>query len=225
MINFTWNGVLFDITDIGGGPLGKDIPRHSHAKNSYELHFITGGTGELVTDTKSYKLKEGDFFITGPSFYHAQNADKKDPVKDVFIMLQTVNSDKSNAISSTFLNTHFYFCESFKNEIAREILCEYRHKQTDYKSAVSGLSAKLLTDIARLLLPPSFNEVLSEEGLNDRRFIIIEQAFLYTPELTLTELSEKIGVCERQTERLLKKYYGKTFREKKAESRQKNTQS
>lgn len=221
MINFTWNGVIFDITDMGGGSLGEDIPRHSHAKNSYELHFITGGKGELVTDTNVYSLKAGDFFITGPNIYHAQNADKNDRVKDVFIMLQVINCDKANAVSSTFLDTHFYFCENFKNQIAVEILSEFRNKKTDYKSAVSGLSVKLLTDITRLLLPPSFSEALSGESLNDRRFVIIEQAFLYTPNLTLTELSQKIGVCERQTERLLKKYYGKTFREKKAESRQK----
>lgn len=222
MINFKWNGVLFDITDIGGGPLGEDIPRHSHAKNSYELHFITGGSGELITDTKVYKLKAGDFFITGPSIYHAQNADKSNPVSDVFIMLQVINSDKANAVSSTLLDTHFYFCEGFTNTIPREILSEFRNKKTDCKSAISGLCVKLLTDITRLLLPPSFNEAISEESLNDRRFVIIEQAFLYEPKLTLTELSGKIGVCERQTERLLKKYYGKTFREKKKESRQKD---
>lgn len=221
MINLTWNGIIFDITDIGGGSLGEDIPRHSHAKNSHELHFITGGKGELVTDTKVYSLKAGDFFITGPNIYHAQSADKNDPVKDVFIMLQAINPEKANAVSSAFLDTHFYFCENFKNHIAVEILSEFRNKKTDYKSAVSGLSAKLLTDITRLLLPSSFSEVMSEESLNDRRFVIIEQAFLYTPNLTLTELSAKIGVCERQTERLLKKYYGKTFREKKAEGRQK----
>lgn len=60
---------------------------------------------------------------------------------------------------------------------------------------------------------------MSAEELNDRRFVLIEQAFLYTPDLTLSELAEKIGVCERQTQRLLKKYYGKTFREKKKESK------
>ena len=31
--------------------------------------------------------------------------------------------------------------------------------------------------------------------------------------VTLTELSEKIGLSERQTQRLLRKYYGKNFRE------------
>jgi AraC-like DNA-binding protein len=88
----------------------------------------------------------------------------------------------------------------------------------DYSSAVGGLCAKLLTDITRKLLPNTFNDIITNENLNDKRFVIIENMFLYNPNLTLTQLSNKIGLCERQTERLLKKYYGKTFRQKKAES-------
>lgn len=219
MIEFMWNNVLFDITDIGGGFLGTDIPRHAHSKNSYELHFILDGSGELITDTKCYLLKAGDFFITGPDVYHEQNADRANPVKDVFIMLQAVDTDKANSISSIFLENYFCFFEYVDASIAQEILSEYRHKKVDFKNAIRGLSIKLLTDIARMLLPVGFNESISSENLNDRRFVIIEQSFLYIPDLTLSELAGRIGVCERQTQRLLKKYYGKTFREKKREGK------
>ncbi|MDE6154816.1 MAG: cupin domain-containing protein, partial [Eubacterium sp.] len=219
MIRFYWNNILFDITDIGGGPLGEDIPKHAHAKNSYELHFIVGGKGKLITDTNEYMLSTGDFFITGPNIYHEQTADKNEPVKDVFIMLQAVNTAKPNVISSTFLENHFCFFKHFDISTAKEILSEFRSKKTDYKSAVSGLAIKLLTDITRYYLPDSFEKNISTDGLYDKRFVIIEQAFLYTPDLTLTELSNKIGVCERQTQRVLKKYYGKTFREKKNDSK------
>lgn len=219
MINFTWNNISFAITDIGGGILGDNIPRHAHAKNSYELHFIISGKGELITDTETYRLKKGDFFITGPGVYHSQIADKNDPVNDVFLMLQCVGSEKANAVSSVFLANHFCFFREFSGVCAQEILEEYRGRKADYKSAVAGLSMKLLTDITRRLLPPGCNESIAEKGLNDRRFVIIEQAFLYTPDLTLRELAGRIGLCERQTQRLLKKYYGKSFREKKKEGR------
>lgn len=219
MINFTWNNVLFDITDIGGGVLDFDIQRHAHSKNSYELHFIIGGKGELVTDTDRYTLTAGDFFITGPNVYHGQNTDKADPLQDVFLMLQVVNADKANAISSAFLATHFYHSKAFDFTIAKQIADEFKAKKVDYKSAIGGLAMKLLTDITRLFLPSAFSEAISPENLNDRRFIIIEQEFLFNPKPSLTELSGKLGICERQTQRLLKKYYGKSFREKKRESR------
>ncbi len=217
MINILWNNVLFNITDVGGGILGEDIPRHAHSKDSYELHFILDGRGWLVTDTTRYELSGGDFFITGPNVYHAQSADQNNPVRDVFIMLQCTNPDKSNAISSTFLETHFCYYKDVDNTYAKAVLSEFKNKKADYKSAVSGLVLKLLADIIRLLLPPEFNDFAFDDNLDDRRFILIEQAFLYNSELTLTQLSKKIGLCERQTQRLLKKYYGKTFREKKKE--------
>lgn len=218
MIRFIWNNVVFDITDIGGGALGDDIPRHAHSKNSYELHFILGGSGELITDTRLYQLEAGDFFITGPGVYHEQRADKENPVQDVFLMLQVVDTRKANVISSTFLENHFCFFKGFDTDIAQGILFEFREKRIDYKSAVSGLTMKLLTDISRCLLPDTLSENKNSDSLNDRRFVIIEQAFLYTPDLTLAELADRIGLCERQTQRLLKKYYGKSFREKKRES-------
>lgn len=220
MINFTWNNVLFDITDIGGGALDWDIKRHAHSKDSYELHFIIGGKGELITDTHKYELAAGDFFVTGPNVYHGQNTDKSDPVRDIFIMLQAVNTDKANAISSAFLATHFYYSNAFDFTTAMLIADEFEAKKVDYKSAVSGLAMKLLTDISRLFIPTTFSEATSPENLNDRRFIIIEQEFLFNPDPSLTELSNKLGICERQTQRLLKKYYGKSFREKKKEGRQ-----
>lgn len=220
MISFEWNRVKFNITNIGGGILDEDIPRHAHSKDSYELHFITGGKGELITDEKAYTLSPEDVFITGPNFYHSQTADKSNPVEDVFIMLQAINDERANAISSEFLKTHFYYSSGFGNSVAKEILSEFRNKKADYKSAIIGLTIKLMTDITRLLLPSSYNESIFEESLYDMRFVIIEKAFLYNPNLTLRELSNEIGVCERHTQRLLKRYYGKSFREKKKESRQ-----
>ena len=219
MIKFSWNNISFNITDIGGGLLNWNIQRHAHSKNSYELHFIIGGKGELITDTEKYPLEAGDFFITGPNVYHTQNTDKNEPIQDIFIMLQAVNTDKANALSSAFLATHFYYSKHIDSTIAELIFDEYENKKVDYKSAIGGLAMKLLTDITRLFTPSSFSEAISPENLNERRFVIIEQEFLFNHNLTLTELSNKLGICERQTQRLLKKYYGKSFREKKKESR------
>ena len=56
MIKFEWNGVVFLMTDLGGGKLGQSIPPHAHAKGCYELHFVTGGKGILITDDKEIHL-------------------------------------------------------------------------------------------------------------------------------------------------------------------------
>ena len=112
MIDFQWNGYEFKIVQYGEGIFKKDMAGHSHSKNSYELHYITGGKGKLTTDCKVYELSRGDFFITGPEIYHQQSTSVDGPLQEVYIYLQT-NGKKSNDLSvATFLSTHFYFGEN-----------------------------------------------------------------------------------------------------------------
>lgn len=48
--------------------------------------------------------------------------------------------------------------------------------------------------------------------LNDARFLQIEVELMTNgDDVTLSLLAEKIGVCERQVQRLLEKYYGMNF--------------
>lgn len=225
MIKFQLEGITFEVADLGGGWLLEDIPRHSHSKNSYELHFITGGKGKLITDTKEYNLKSGNLFITGPNIYHSQTADKENPVTDIFIYLQVNNRKESNTLLSAFLETHFWYTEEFENETAALILEEYKSRKLGYNNVISGLMMKLITEISRCYMQNiknEFKETEEKENLNDRRFVIIENTFLYNENTTLKELSEKLGLCERQTQRLLQKYYGKSFREKKNERKNLN---
>lgn len=219
MISFVWNTVEFNIVDIGGGRLEKDIAGHSHSKNGYELHFITGGKGTLVTRNKEYDLKKGDFFVTGPNFYHAQKTNAENPTKDIFIYLQKASVKTNNTFADVFLRKNFYFVRNFNAAAAANMLEEHRAKRPDYKSAVAGMAMTLLTGVVRLYMPEEFAMETDNDNLYDKRFVIIENSFLYNKNITLLELSEKIGVCPRQTQRLLKKYYGKSFREKKSESK------
>lgn len=217
VIEFKWNDVLFDITDLGGGKLEDNISRHSHALNSYELHFITGGKGRLIAEGREFHLKKGDFFITGPNICHEQFTDENDNTEDVFVTVQAKNTKKANKISRLFLCTPFFFTSNFDCETAYCLLKEYREKKLDYQSCVSALCKILMTQIIREIADGEDFVESSTQNLNDRRFTIIDQAFLYEKDLTLSSLSEKIGLCERQTQRLLKKYYSKTFREKMKE--------
>ncbi len=212
MISFEFNGVSFGLVSAGRGVMEEKIDMHAHSSNSFELHFITNGRGTLVTKDNEYRLKKGDFFITGPNIYHAQTTDKETPVEDIYIYLQKIGGTP-NVLSAAFLDTHFYFAHGFDYRLADEVVSELRERKLDYKTAVSALLLKQLTELVRAYLPDGIYQNTEDENLYDRRFLIIERSFLYSPDITLTQLSENIGLCTRQTERLLKKYYGKTFRE------------
>ena len=208
-MDFIWNKIQFTITDLGGGKLGEKIPMHAHAKGCYELHFVTEGKGTLIADGNKIELKKNDFFITGPNIRHSQNYDEQNPIEDVFILIQVKNDKSKNVFSSIFTQHNFCYLENVDNQFAKMLLNEWKNKNPDYESVISGLMIIILTQITRLLLPKDFQEFANKENLNDKRFAIIEQAFLYENDITLTKLSQMIGLCDRQTQRLLKKYYGK----------------
>ena len=220
MINFKWNDFDFTLLMFGKGVFHKDMAGHSHSKNSYEFHFIVDGEGVLTTDNATYKLEKGNFFVTGPNIYHKQSTNPQKHLTEYYLYIQASDKKTNNALVSTFLSNHFYFCRNCEMlPLVERIILESNEKKWGYENIVAALMQILLTEITRLYWPDFKVNTESAENLNDRRFILIEQAFINDPEgITLTKLSNIIGLCERQTQRLLEKYYGMSFLQKKAES-------
>lgn len=210
----------FNLVQYGRGVFRNDMPGHSHSKNSYELHYILDGEGTLTTEDQKFHLAKGMFFVTGPYVYHQQSTNPKKPLTEIYIYIQAAEKKTNNALVSTFLETHFFFQENCSfTGIFQQLLREEEEKRWGYQSNIMALLQLLMTEITRAYWPEHTGMTESNGNLNDRRFILIENAFIENPEgITLRSLSELIGLCERQTQRLLQKYYGKTFLEKKAES-------
>ena len=221
MLQFEWDNFDFTVLQFGKGVFKKDMAGHSHSKNSYELHYILGGEGTLTTDSRSYPLSEGVFFVTGPYVYHQQSTNVENPLTEIYIYLQAADKKTINALVSTFLDTHFFFQGNCPfSEIFLQILREKEEMKWGYQSNIVAWLQLLMTEITRAYWPDHSGMTESNGNLNDRRFIMIENAFIENPEgITLRKLSELIGLCERQTQRLLQKYYGKSFSEKKEEGK------
>lgn len=219
MISFKWNDMNFNLIQYGKGVFREDMAGHSHSKNSYELHYIVDGEGVLTTDSKSYPLSAGKFFVTGPNVYHQQSTNPEKPLTEIYLYLQAAEKKPSDILVSSFLSTHFCILEETDfGYLFDEILNECDEAKFGYISAVSALLQLLLTKITRAYVPQMRQIPESSGTLNDRCFFMIEYTFINNPSITLRELANTIGLCERQTQRLLRKYYGKTFREKKAEA-------
>ncbi len=213
MIEFHWAGITFLLADCGGGRLLNDIPMHYHSKNSYELHFITDGKGTLQTENNEYSLQKGDFFITGPLIKHAQISDKSNFLQDIFIYLQVKKANDKNNGAELFLNTDFCFYNKFDFTIPSQIILEYKNNFTSKEDMISGLLKQLLTLIIRIYDENSPDSSFLSDSLDEQRFLIIENMFLYEKNLTLSALASKLGLSERQTQRFLKAHYDKSFRD------------
>lgn len=220
MLQLEWNGYDFSVQQYGYGVFLEDMAGHSHSKNSYELHYITDGEGVLTTEETSYPLRKGNFFVTGPNVYHQQSTNPQKPLTEIFIFIQASEKKTKDAMVASFLERHFFFCKNNELEIFfKKVVNEKEMKRWGCDNVTMDWLRILLTEITRLYLPEILSNKENIENFNDRRFLLIDNAFIFHPEsITLRQLAEDIGLCERQTQRLLKKYYGKTFLEKKAEA-------
>ena len=122
MIEFEWSGVRFSLADCGGGILKETIPMHCHSQNSYELHFVLSGQGTLLTDSGAYKMRAGNFFVTGPGVPHAQVPDLEDPVKDLYIYIQKRTRKNATARQNCFWKRIFSIIRNLKITARRRSL-------------------------------------------------------------------------------------------------------
>lgn len=218
-MQFLWNEYEFTVVQIGRGQIFQNIPRHQHSVNSYEMHFITKGSGSVFINDKEFKLKPGDFYMTGPLVYHEQITNPNDNMEELFLYLQASGKDTNNLIVSTFLQEPFYFEESSRlGEYFEKIDSENYHKKIGWESKITAHIQLLLTELVRIYAPDLKSDTETEQLLYDKRFLMIESAFIHhAPSITLPELAERIGLSERQTQRTIEKYYHKSFKEKKEE--------
>lgn len=225
-IEFKIDDVKFVVTSISNELITSTYPKHCHSKNSYEIHYIPFGYGSVIVDDTSYEIGPNTLYTTGPGVFHEQIPNPDEPMSeyginfDVFFKSEKVK--KSSAVH-TFLSNTFWFGQDNQNLIIifKQIFEELSNCFTGYTYNIEALCKMLLILIIRNYEDSSRSfSILPEFSLNTARNLIIEEAFLYDySSITLDLLSERIGLSKRQTERLLKKQYGKTFLQKRTEAR------
>lgn len=211
-------------------------PSHSHGKDSYEIHYIPFGQGTLISQGISYPINSNTLYITGPHMDHEQIPNKIDPMVEYCIYLKLDKSQldlnnrakkltniASNHILEIFESHKFWFGED-KQEIhllMKKIFNELELKYTGYILNVQTLLQQLIVLIVRNYENnKTSSSHFSRSTINDSKYLMIEESFLYEYQtITLEKLSLRLNLSRRQTERLLHKYYDKTFLQKKAESK------
>ena len=209
----------YKLISISNGKFHFDINGHKHSSESYEIHFCLGGKGSVVLEERKYDLYKNMIYVTGPDVWNRQIIDKEDPLDEICIYIQKVSTGKDR-LSRTFNSTHFWVGPA--NETIKNLffsLLSLKEQRTYYanekKNHFTGL---IIAELSYLYTPDFLMEV--DDTLDDTKFMIIEMAFIYDYHfITLEELSERLGLSPRQTQRILQEYYGTSFREKLIKSR------
>ena len=232
-LTFTISDIYFDVLSLSHEQIIKPYPRHAHSKNSYELHFVPQGYGTLVIDSKKYDITPGTLFMTGPEVPHEQISASDNPMTEYSIYLQVRQPlpKEMPPLVRTFLECSFWFGQAEKSfyTLINQLFEELKAHHSGYELMLQSILPQLLLNVARHY--PQSQPVLQNEHskpsilqpqqtISEKAYLIIEEAFLYDYKtITLEELSDRVSLSERQTERLLQKHYGQSFIQKKTEAR------
>ena len=228
-LHFSLGRYDFHVSNIVLEQFERSIPRHSHSKNSYEIHYITFGYGKASINGKDYEVTPNTLFITGPFVEHAQIPNCQDPMCEYCIYLKLghssfpVSSAPEKKLTALFKKTNFWFGQDTQDihSLMKQLFFELEHHYTGYSIQAESLLKQLIIKLVRNYEnKPEISTRKVSPNLIDNKYLIIEECFLYEYRtLTLDKLSARLGLGIRQTERLLKDHYGKTFLQKKTEAR------
>lgn len=223
-ITFYYNESKIQIFKIFSGTIDGIVMMHSHTKDGYELHLIDGGKGILDTENGRYDLSKNILYITGPNVLHKQTPDFADPMHELCIYLEIPKSKKSDRAFELFTSRPFWIGKSNAaiRHIFKIMLEENNSDEFLKESILSSLTIRLIVEITRLYYPTETSPVdlLTSSDLNESRSWILDQLLLEDcSNVTLEDFARGMGVSPRQAERIIKKYYGSSFKKLRYESK------
>ena len=240
-LTFSMDDVTFTVLSISNEQMIVPIPRHSHSRNSYELHYISYGYGTLIANDVRYKITPGTFYMTGPQVFHEQISDPNEPMREygVYLKVSLPRKGTKSELLRSFLQQSFFFGPTGIEvyELMKRLISELEQGPEGHRFMLSALLQELIVEIARLYRATSATMVASTAPSpsnvhpsethfsdthlpDDQTYLLIEESFLYNyRDITLDSLATLLNLSRRQTERLLQQHYGKTFLQKKKEAR------
>ncbi|MBR6020096.1 MAG: AraC family transcriptional regulator [Lachnospiraceae bacterium] len=240
-LTFSMEDVTFTVLSISNEQIIVPFPRHSHSRNSYELHYISYGYGTLIADDVRYDITPGTFYMTGPQVFHEQIPDPDEPMREygVYLKVSLPRKGTKSELLRGFLQQSFFFGPAGIEvyELMKRLIGEIEQGPEGHRLMLSALLQELIVEIARLYRTASIQatESVTQSPSNarpsdahfpdthlpdDQTYLIIEEAFLYNyRDITLDSLAALLNLSRRQTERLLQQHYNKTFLQKKKEAR------
>lgn len=231
-IKLRLGGLLLNVLFVRFGYFHRTIAEHSHSQGSYELHYIPSGYGELVVQGRRYPIVPGTLYMTGPDVAHEQIPDLEDPMAEycIFFEVRTGNIPASQqhpltdepVLGELLTSTPFWFGREDGGlmPLFELIAEELSRRRIGMHRMITNLLEMILIRTIRLYAQEDIHPTVPAKTLDDSRMLIIENNFMYhASTISLKALSEKLGLSERQTDRIIRKQYGMSFQDKKKQAR------
>lgn len=203
------------------------VPFHSHGAGCYELHYIVSGKGEIHLKDGYFLTDPQTLYMAGPHTEHSEISDKEDPMAEYCLYFHInpnlfISPEKTPLLAALFsqdlilkrkVSSLLPLFQNLKEELEK--------KPFGYEEYICGLLKQIFILCIRSSRSVDSGKVSSSpRNLFLQKSVIAEDYFLYEYEdLNLKELSRRLGLSTRQTERFLKEFYGQTFLEKRTQAR------
>lgn len=229
---FPFEDTIIRVPMISYRRFSEPLPRHSHGKNAFELHYVTEGKGTVIIGKEPYALSPGVLYMTGPNVSHEQIPDEAEPLTEFGLFFLMSEKGTKSPLIRTFMQ-HDRWIGNASEEIralAHAILEETTNSNYGFAQKIPLLLSELLIECARLFVSrshpverklPSPTQSIDVNMLQEENtLLVVDEIFLCRyADVTLEQLAAVIGLSKRQTQRLLNKYYNKSFSAMKLESR------
>lgn len=198
---------------IGGnwGIFAQSFKNHLHSY--YELHYVTGGQGTLVTDTIKMPLSKGCFYLLPPRTNHEQWSSQLDNLQEYHLSFELIcSSEKDYVWKNLFLKGLYSTNQEEIEKIFGNIAKETIEKQYGYLDIIVHNLQEVFITLMRSITVQENNRKAPASNLDDKRSMMIDDAFIFGYNtITLVELSQQLKLSTRQTQRFIKDKYGVSF--------------
>lgn len=215
--------VSIEVMNIVYEPSTRKIPAHSHGSGCYEIHFTPIGYGMLHMAREHHVLSPGTVYVTGPHVEHEQIPDEQEPMQEYCLYLRILHAEKLRpGWLNRFRDTAFWigYDDGSIHALFGQIFEELAGNKTGYRSLVNLLIQELMIAMTRRYETEGQTADAGNTGQSgSQNTLLIEESFLYEyGTISLPALAGRLHLSTRQTQRLLKNYYGATFQQKKIEA-------
>ena len=205
------------------------LPAHSHGENAFEFHYVVEGKGIVVMGENSHEVKSDFFYVTGPGVIHEQIPEKDGFLTEFGVYVQIpYKRYEADGVLATLLKNSCWLgpATGELKAIVAALKQELKEKKLGFQEKIQHMLAEFLIACARNFEygRPQFRGRLgsgqSERGGRVYSQLMLDEIFLYEyRDITLDSLARRMGFSVRQTQRWIRKVYGKSFQEKKLEAR------
>lgn len=229
--------LLFDIL-LDGNIYPMEIVRtmkHNHA--AFELQFIDSGSGTLVLEDREQALEAGTIHIIGQHIFHSFLPDPAVPgarstFRFTFQEASTLDpnfpQEEADRIQASLSRlTYCGLTDPARNRTIFRLLAEVRAEvetpSLGSYSKVLSLFAQLIVELVRgiqLEQQADRQYPLPQKNKYDQWSYLIDHFFHhFQQDLTLEQLAASLNLSTKQTQRVLKKHFHTTFKQKLMDTR------